>query len=137
MQFLSRILFFCLLLKLTSCATVDRRIQRNQEAFDQLPQQTQERIRRGEIAIGDSPDAVRIAKGEPRHKSTRITNGADVMIWRWTMPRTTSSVQPVYLNGRYSKGGTQLVNVDQVQEIETLRVEFLEGEAVVIEELEN
>ncbi len=51
---------------LVGCAsTPEQRIARNSESFNQLPAATQERVRKGEVAVGDAPNIVRLALGEP------------------------------------------------------------------------
>ena len=70
------------------CASVDRRIQANQEAFDGYPPEVQATIRRGEVAVGFTEEQVLMALGKPDHKAkvTAEDRVATVWIWRRSVP---------------------------------------------------
>ena len=65
----------------TGCNTVDSRIAKRQAAFDQLAPEAQQRIRDGKIALGDSPDAVFIALGNPDEVRTRQNAEGSSEVW--------------------------------------------------------
>lgn len=129
--------FGLFLLFLAACASPQKRIEANRELFDTFPPDAQTRIAQGIIEIGDTPDMVMIAKGKPHYVSSRKADGLEMVIWRYTTTITTTNVQPVYVRGYYGRTYPTLTDVGQTQEIETLRVEFLEGQAVIIEQLEQ
>ncbi len=75
----------CLLLALgfAGCSTPDSRIQKNQASFSQLSPADQERIRRGEVAVGFTADMVTMALGEPDRRFTRTTDRGTVEVWAY------------------------------------------------------
>ena len=119
-----------------SCASTEKRIQKNQEVFRQFPPEAQDRIRDGEVAIGDSKDMVRIAKGEPQTITTRETRETKSEIWRWTRPQQYVYPLPVHTTGS-GIPSPQFVDAIQFRESEILRIEFLDGKVVVIEEMQE
>lgn len=124
------------LLLFTACTSPEKRIRKNQAVFDRFPPEAQERIRRGEIALGDSPNMVQIAKGVPTYITIRETQQSEIEVWRWTRMAQTVYSQPVHYNGR-GVPSPQILDIPQVREIEILRVEFLNDSAVVIEETKD
>ena len=58
---------------LTGCSTISSRIDQRSEVFAALPADDQARLRRGEVAVGDSSDMVYIALGEPTRRRETIT----------------------------------------------------------------
>lgn len=66
------------------CATPERRIAKNQEAFDAYPAEVQEKIRRGEIAVGFTQEQVVMALGEPNRKTEVFSDDQVAHVWTWT-----------------------------------------------------
>jgi len=69
------LLLLCLslfILTLTGCDTFDRRSQEKASTFASLAPEEREKLRRGVIEIGNTPDMVYIALGRPdeKHEST-------------------------------------------------------------------
>ena len=64
-----------------------RRIYDNIQAFSQLDQAAQERIRGGTVTIGDGTAAAWMALGEPSSKTVQVTAEGTVEVWNYT--RTT------------------------------------------------
>lgn len=60
---------------LTACATPPHRARQYQQAFDAMPVETQLRVSRGVIRVGDTREAVYIAMGEPQNRETRVNEG--------------------------------------------------------------
>jgi hypothetical protein len=54
-----------LLMIATGCATPESRIKKHPEMFSAFPPEVQERVRLGEIRVGDTSDMVYIALGHP------------------------------------------------------------------------
>jgi hypothetical protein len=76
------VLFLGLLL--AGCATVDRRIKANQEAFDGYPPEVQATIRRGEVAVGFTEEQVLMALGPPDRKNKVTADDRVAYVWTWT-----------------------------------------------------
>lgn len=66
---------------LTGCSTISSRIDQRSEVFAALPADDQARLRRGEVAVGDSSDMVYIALGEPTRRRAITTAGATRAEW--------------------------------------------------------
>jgi hypothetical protein len=86
-------LFFVALL--TGCMTLEERIAKRIEAragfFATLPVENQERLRKGQLQIGDSEDAAWIVYGSPTRIATRQTLGSTNVIWSYVL----TEAQPV------------------------------------------
>jgi outer membrane protein assembly factor BamE (lipoprotein component of BamABCDE complex) len=66
----------CLLAVLTGCSTVTSRIEEKSALFNTLDAQTQERLKRSAVKVGDTQDMVYIAFGRPdRIKETATAKG--------------------------------------------------------------
>ncbi len=63
------------------CESTATRIQKNPDVLAAAPPATQERIRRGEIAIGDTPELVQLAKGRPL-RTANLPDGSIEWIYR-------------------------------------------------------
>lgn len=124
------------------CATTASRIQKNQELFDSFPVAAQARIRSGQIDLGFTEDMVRIAMGDPQRKRIRrsMTEKRDVWLYTDTIQRYQrqhADIDGMTIYGSGGSGGiggTAWINVLQEREVLKLRVEFLDGRVVVIEE---
>lgn len=75
------LLLLSTVLALAGCNTTSSRIRQKSEVFASLPPVDQERLRQGNVAIGDSPDMVFIAIGAPDRRIERISAGAQKMEW--------------------------------------------------------
>lgn len=60
-----------------------RRIEKNQAFFIQLPPDVQARVSQGQIAIGDTENAVFLALGEAGNVTSIITAESDTKTWRY------------------------------------------------------
>lgn len=69
------------LLLLAGCSTIDSRIKGNAAYFDSLPFESQERIRKGIVEIGDTADMVFIAMGAPSEKRSSRSATRDRETW--------------------------------------------------------
>ncbi len=69
---------------LAACSTPDARIKRNQAVFDALPPAEQALIREGKVAIGFTPDMVRLAVGDPDQRWTRTDAAGTTEVWSYT-----------------------------------------------------
>ncbi len=67
-----------------ACSTPSARIKRNQALFDTLPAAEQALIREGKVAIGFTPDMVRLAVGDPDQRWVRTDAAGRSEIWSYT-----------------------------------------------------
>lgn len=128
------------------CAsTPERRISRNRALFDTFPPEAQEKVRRGEVDLGFSPDMVRLALGEPERVYRRTTEAGEAEVWDYTgggrrLPVTTSF--GLGIGGGVGGGvgvGTGAgvsVPVGSGQAERALRVEFRNGAVSALETLQ-
>jgi hypothetical protein len=65
------------------CASVERRIEANREAFDSYPPEVQATIRRGEVAVGFTEEQVLMALGEPDRKAKVTAEDRVAYVWTW------------------------------------------------------
>jgi len=66
---------------LAGCSTINSRIQDNAAYFDSLPLESQERIRKGVVEVGDTTDMVYIAMGAPSEKRSSRSSTRDRETW--------------------------------------------------------
>lgn len=80
---------------LAGCLTLEERIAKRIEAkadfFATLSVESQERLRKGQLQIGDPEEAAWIVYGPPTRKSTRVSVGSTNVIWSYVM----TEAQPV------------------------------------------
>lgn len=134
-----------LLLALAGCATPEGRIKKNPELFDALPPDVQAQVRKGQVGIGFSQDAVFLALGKPDRMYTRQAEAGTTEIWSWVSYTTTRDRQQVQYRGRVrdSKGvshavsDTIWVDVDTRNEYEKLRVEIRDKKVFAIERVQR
>lgn len=72
------------------CATPESRIRANTELFDQLAPEQQQLIREGRVALGFTPDMVRLAVGEPDRRWARTDADGKSEVWSYTTYESTS-----------------------------------------------
>jgi hypothetical protein len=68
-----RFLFALATLVLAGCSTFEKRAEEKAAVYSQLDPATQEKLRKGIIEIGNTPDMVFIALGQPDSKTEQIT----------------------------------------------------------------
>ena len=130
---------------LAGCATPESRIKKNPEAFAALPSDVQESVRKGQISIGFTEDAVFLALGKPERRYTRQTEAGTTEVWSYVDYYTTPDRQRVEYRGRVrdSKGvshtvyDTVWVDVDVRHDYEKLRVEMQDGKVRAIERIQR
>jgi outer membrane protein assembly factor BamE (lipoprotein component of BamABCDE complex) len=95
----SKFLFFSTLalvaLFAAGCSTTASRIRQNPELFAQLDPAQQEMIRRGQVAVGFSAEAVRLALGEPDRFTMRTDADSTNEVWHYVTYDTPAGV-PLY-----------------------------------------
>jgi len=68
-------------LLLAGCNTFDSRSKEKSAVFNSLDSSTQQRLKKGELAIGDTADLVYIALGNPDERSSSLNADGEVMTW--------------------------------------------------------
>jgi hypothetical protein len=66
---------------LTGCDTFQSRAREKSEVYESLPPDTQQRLRRGTISVGDTQDMVYIALGHPDEKRAVSTPDGTQETW--------------------------------------------------------
>lgn len=142
------ILLGAAILLLAGCSTINSRIRGKAVLFESLPVETQEKIRKGTVEVGYTPDMVFIAMGEPHEKRRIRSANRDGMTW----------VYNVYFQdwvGRVLVGHRRIVVRDEENKIirvyhepvyqdvyrdrkeERIRIIFEDGAVSVIEQRER
>ncbi|MBK9991004.1 MAG: hypothetical protein IPP19_09785 [Verrucomicrobia bacterium] len=135
----------CLLAVLTGCSTVNSRIEEKSALFNSLDSQTQERIKRSSVKVGDTQDMVYIAFGRPDGIKETTTTKGHSLTWIYNSYRT--EYEGTHLAG-YRRHGFfdhrsrswrvyyEPVHVDMYSERreEYMRVVFQDGKVVSIEQ---
>lgn len=71
-----------LALLLAACAsTPQQRIAEQRSAFDAYPPAVQQQIRQGQVAVGFTPEMVRLAMGKPDSVETRTSGSGTSEVW--------------------------------------------------------
>ena len=83
MKNLVRGLLSIFLLLLAACSTPQSRIEQNRAVFDTYPPDVREKINAGQVAVGFTPEMVRLALGEPDHKFIRKSDAGDAEVWSY------------------------------------------------------
>jgi hypothetical protein len=65
----------------TGCNTFEHRAEQKSATFNALDDATQQRLKEGNIAIGDTPDMVYIALSVPDTKRQRVTSDGRELVW--------------------------------------------------------
>lgn len=132
--------FFLLLsvavgLVLAGCSTPETRIKANIETFNRLEPAQQELIKKGEIALGFTADAARLALGEPDHIRIKKDASGEREVWIYTTWETPSGV--VLYQGWYHRYYHAYypfyMETASRRERDHLRVTFQDGKVVSIE----
>lgn len=138
---------FAFVLLVSGCNTVEKRIQKNPELFSSLEPEKQELIRAEKVAIGFTPEMVRIAWDSPDLRESSRTEEGETSTWIWLWRES------VYAGRRfagfkdevyYDKEGKLYrtaprpvyVNVYRIVEHEIGRVVFRDGKVEMITKAE-
>lgn len=78
----------------SGCATPEARIKRNPEVFSGLAPSDQQLIREGKVALGFTPEMVKLALGDPDRVMSRSDASGSSEVWSYT---TFESENGVYL----------------------------------------
>ena len=146
----NRVRFFAVLMiifTLTSCMDRqffrERRITRNQEAFDSFSPDTQDKVRAGQIDIGFSQEIVYIAWGKADRIYTRVTSQGKATVWAYTGTSIKTESKWISIPVReVNKDGRSVIRYRRVwidkdtqEEYTVARIEFIDGFVSAIEQL--
>lgn len=81
MKLISPFLALLLGVALAGCDTFDRRAQQKAATFESLAPEEREKLRQGVIEIGNTPDMVYIALGNPDERRESATPDGREMVW--------------------------------------------------------
>lgn len=140
---LAALLFLCLLAGLAGCNGVDRRIRQNPELFMSLEPEEQQAVREERVAVGFTPEMVRLAWGRPDHREVTITEADEAEVWVWlsrrsiyTGRRFAGYEREMYFDRRAQRYRSYMrpvyVSTYRTVESERGRVEFRDGKASVV-----
>ncbi|MDX2186404.1 MAG: hypothetical protein SFV32_05700 [Opitutaceae bacterium] len=77
---------FCLgvaLLFVGCQSSPEDRIAKQQDVFAAMPAEVQDKIRKGEVAVGFTPEQVRLARGKPDNIAKRSTASGESEVWTY------------------------------------------------------
>ncbi len=122
-------------------STPEQRIARNQTLFASFPSEVQVKVRAGQVAVGFTPEMVRMALGVPDRIHTRTTAAGETDVWTYLGLTYDSAMQPVDSSYVYrDRHGhirrvydTSWVTVNRSREYPVIRLEFEGGRVKVIE----
>ncbi len=116
------------------CTTADR-ISRNPALFDSWPPLVQRLVEAGDIALGFTPDQVRMALGEPDHVYARTTAAGTDEVWgyRSHKPRFTVGIGVAGGGGSTRVAGGTVLSSGGPYDDEVMRVIFSRGQVSAIE----
>lgn len=89
---LSRFLAVAGLAVLAGCATPQTRIDRNPQIFSSLSPTDQELIKQGKVAVGFTPDEVKLALGDPDRIYVRTDSNGTNETWSYVTYETDDGV---------------------------------------------
>ncbi len=120
------------LLLLVACSSPDSRIAKNRGLFDSLPPAAQADIRAGRVALGFTPDMVRLALGEPDREVTRTDASGERLIWIYYDNSPAFSLGVGAGSGGYARTSGGVILSPSSDNTERLRVEFAQGKVVAV-----
>lgn len=127
-------------LLVAGCATPERRISRNPEAFAKLTPEEQQMIREGKVGIGFTAEMVKLALGEPDRTYTRTDEAGTSLLWVYATYETDEGA--VLFRGYYHRYWCDplyypyYMNNSGRRERDAIKVTFTGGRVSAIERLD-
>jgi len=129
---------------LAGCASVnliEQRILHEQAFFSELPEDTQARLRNGQLEVGDPLNAAWIVYGYPTHIHERVTESSTNTVWAYSTLEThpVDQFDQVYYPTTGRRGITHMQSDFILQRSylysrnDYLRIEFSEGKVIAID----
>jgi hypothetical protein len=87
MTILRNIAFVAAVALLAGCSTPQTRIADNRALYDSLPAESQTLIQEGRVAVGFTPEMVKLALGEPDRIYSRVDGSGKSESWAYTSYR--------------------------------------------------
>lgn len=118
--------------------TIDARVAQRQEVFEAYNVETQARLKRGQIRLGDDMDAVWFVYGSPSQKVHRTDANGISEVWIYKIlgysNRLNHAVRPVYQDvGGRLRGSYYIEDTPEYEWKEVLRVEFMGGRVSAVQ----
>jgi outer membrane protein assembly factor BamE (lipoprotein component of BamABCDE complex) len=88
---------------LAGCTTPESRINAQPQVFAQLTPAQQSLVKNGQVALGFSMDAVKLALGDPDHITVRTDASGQAQIWHYVTYETAEGV--ILYGGYYHRHG--------------------------------
>lgn len=122
---------------LAGCASPESRIKQNPQLFAQLTPEQQNLIKQGKVAVGFTPDMVRLALGEPDRVRVRTDAKGSREIWNYVTYESQEGV--ILYRGMYHRywGGAYYpyyANVTSYRVHNRVVVAFMNGQVAEVEE---
>ena len=129
------ILIISILTLTAGCSGIDRRIDKDRNAFNSWPENVQKKIRAGEVEIGFTREMTRMALGDPRRIITLTTDSSVAEMWVYGERRSNFSLGLGMgtMQGRSAFGGGVAVGGDRWNDGENLRITFDSTKVTAIE----
>ncbi len=123
---------------LVGCSTPQTRIRNNPELFNSLAPSEQELIKQGKVAVGFTPEMVKLAVGEPDRVYTRTDSNGKNESWVYTSYSSRGGTM-IYYRGFYHRWhpGAYAYFADYTDRevVERYRVTFKDGKVFSIDEM--
>lgn len=133
----SGLLLAAALVLAAGCAGPEARIRRNRAEFERLPVEAQAVIREGKVALGFTPEMVRLAVGEPDQRWTRTDAQGRKEIWSYTRFETAAGL-PLFRGAYHEAAGGYACYDDGVRGTarakEYFKVTFTDGRVSSVEQ---
>lgn len=126
------------LFALIGCSTPQTRIRNNPALFSSLSPGDQELIKEGKVAVGFTPEMVKLAVGEPDRIYTRTDANGKNESWVYTSYSSRGGTM-LYYRGYYHRwhpgAYAFFTDYNDREVLERYRVTFKEGKVLSIEEM--
>ena len=126
------------LVLLFGCSTPQTRIRSNPEVFNSLPAAEQALIQQGKVAVGFTPDMVKLAVGEPDRVYTRTEATGKSEAWVYTSYSSHGGAMMYYrgfYHRRYPGQYAYWMDYNDREVVERYRVTFKDGKVASIDEM--